>query len=449
MFSINMNEKDFFFNVESESEIIRQHQSKYNETQKKRKSYASVIISDDVPFDNLEIEKKILLDDLNKQKSFGVEEFTFFRKWEEVTREYKVNKSISSDWKRKGRSKIWQPDCWKNNEDDEQIIIKEIESIRPVVVVVDCPEKTLLWNTLRMYCHSAEYDQAPGRCIKFLVIDENTEKVIGLMSVASDVISIACRDKYIGWTLENKLERKMLRHSAIGTTIAPTQPFGTNFLGGKLIAALVTSGVIRSEWENPTISNDSNPCKLVGMTTTSLYGNSKGNFSMYNGLKWWKPVGLSNGNVLIKPSDEIYERWHTWLKKTYKLEYEKKMTQKEGVSGPVTGAKQRVLSMMFRELGVSASNYVHGYKRGTYYSCFYHNTKEFLCNKIAEKDLVMKPLFKEDVQAIIDWWRPKAIKRYKKLRSEGRINMKKLYYEDMETMSYEEAKTKFFSAVGS
>jgi len=124
------------------------------------------------------------------------------------------------------------------------------------------------------------------------------------------------------------------------------------------------------------------------------------------------------------------------------------MTQKEGVSGPVTGAKTRVINMIFQTLGIKSSDYTHGYERGVYYSCFYENTKEFLQNKITEKDLKLKELFKKDVQGVLDWWKPKAIERYKKLHGEDKIKSDILYYNKMMGMTYDEAKSKFFNEVG-
>jgi hypothetical protein len=169
---------------------------------------------------------------------------------------------------------------------------------------------------------------------------------------------------------------------------------------------------------------------------------------MYNGLKWWKPVGLSKGKVPIKPYEEGYQNWHGWLKQNMKKEYDEAMTQKEGIKGPVTGAKMRVLSMIFKACNIKQLDYVHGYTRGVYYSCFYENTKEFLSKKITEDKLVMKPLFKDDTKAILEWWRPRAIERYKKLKAEGRLNPEMLFYNTMTGMEYDEAKKRFFDAVG-
>ena len=41
----------------------------------------------------------------------------------------------------------------------------------------------------------------------------------------------------------------MLFHAVMGFVIVPSQPFGYNFLGGKLIATMVNSKVVRDEWK--------------------------------------------------------------------------------------------------------------------------------------------------------------------------------------------------------
>ena len=386
---------------------------------------------------DLDENRKLLVEDLDKLAHMDVEEFTFRKKWEEMQL---LNDTVKK-YDTIAKGSIWKPTDLNN----EELTIQEITDLQPKIVLVN-DDTERLWTCLRYYCSSAEYNQAPGRFFKFLLIDEVSGKVLGISSVANDVICISDRDKYIGWTPENKLKNRMLKHSAIGTTIVPTQPFGTNFLGGKLMATMVTSSTVRDLWN--TKIGEGVACRLVGMTTTSLYGNSKNNFSMYNGLKWWKPVGLSKGKVPIKPYEKGYEQWHGWLKQNMQKEYDKAMTQKEGIKGPVTGAKMRVLSMIFKACKIKQNDYIHGYTRGVYYSCFYENTKEFLCNKITEDKLVMKPLFKDDTKAILEWWRPKAIERYKKLKAEGRLNPDMLFYNIMTGMDYDEAKKRFFEAVG-
>jgi hypothetical protein len=97
---------------------------------------------------------------------------------------------------------------------------------------------------------------------------------------------------------------------------------------------------------------------------------------------------------------------------------------------------------------MKAFDYEHGFERGTYYASFYENTKGFLCNKVDENDLKMKPLYSGDKEEILKWWKPKAISRYQKLKSENKLSNEILYYNKMIGMSYDDAKNKFLSDVG-
>ena len=101
--------------------------------------------------------------------------------------------------------------------------------------------------------------------------------------------------------------KKKINNSAIASTIVPTQPLGYNFLGTKLIASLCTSKQIRDDWENEYGD------KLVGITTTSLFGSK----SAYNGIRWWKKMGTTEGKMLLSPSEQHYKFWHNWLKERF------------------------------------------------------------------------------------------------------------------------------------
>jgi hypothetical protein len=385
----------------------------------------------DIPEFEYELEKQKFIDNMNFLKSMSVEESTFYKKWEEV-KGYSNFATKSDDVK----CKIWKPKDLNN----EQLTLQQLENMKPTMVHVETESQELDWLMLRVFCHTMEFSQTPGRFLKFLITDGNEDnpKYLGAVSVSSDVITIQDRDVYLGWTPKNKLEDGQLVHSSIGSCIMSTQPFGYNFLGGKLIACLVTSSAVRDVWKKLYGQT------LVGMTTTSLYGS----YSMYNSLKWWHKCGTSAGKIPIKPNDTVYQTWHDWIKENKSAEYNKKMTQKDDVSGPVTGAKQRVLSMIFQELKLRTQDYVHGYERGVYYSSFYENTKEFLKNEITEDQLVMKKLYVDDTDAIINWWKAKAKDRYLKLKAENNLKSEVLYYSPMIDLSYQVSKEKFFKEVG-
>jgi hypothetical protein len=377
-----------------------------------------------------ELEKKKFIDNMNLLKSMDVHEQTFYKKWYEL-QSYKSFVSNSSVTK----SKIWKP----TDINDEKETVKQLEEMSPTIEVVTSSTESD-WLMLRLFCHTMEFSQTPGRFLKLIVHDGSDEKrLLGGISISSDVIAITDRDNYIGWTSDDRLKGdKKINNSAIGSCIMSTQPFGYNFLGGKLCASLVTTDVVRNVWKSQYNN------VMAGMTTTSLYGS----YSMYNSLKWWHKCGTSAGKMPIKPDDNVYEIWHHWLQENHPEEYTEMMKQKEGVSGPVTGAKQRVISKIFSQLGIKSSEYVHGFERGTYYSSFYENTREFLCNKVTESDLKLKPLYAEGKSAILNWWRPKAIDRYKKLKLESKLKGDILYYNDMIGMTYDEAKEKYLNEVG-
>jgi len=372
-----------------------------------------------------------LRDNMEMLKKQDVYEHTLYKKWKEV-----------QDFQRfRNRSEVVKAKIWTPTDLQDLLgTVKEIEALEPVITYID-PEKngSLLddWLMLRVFVSSMKFDQNPGRVLKFLITDDVTGQYLGLASISSDVIAMTARDKWIGWTMENKLDGGKLKCSAIGTCIVPTQPAGYNILGGKLIAALLTTREVRDAWERVT----GNP--LVGLSTTSLYGKQ----SMYNGIPYWKTLGETKGKIFLKPDDDVYKIWHHWLKEHHPKQY-KDATEKEGIVGPVTGIKQKILDLIFKHASLKASRYTHGFGRGVFYAPLYTNTREFLCGEVGGDELVLTPRVAKDRDEVVDWWRKKAIRRYVRLRTDGRIKPEILYYNDMIDLSWEEAKEIYLGEVG-
>jgi len=380
-----------------------------------------------------EAEKIKFIAHMDKLKTMSVEESVFYKKWVEV-KNYRDSASKSEEVK----AKIYRPMDITNKEQT----LQEIRDMKPRIFYVEPTNKTHMedWLMIRIFCHTMAYDQTPGRFIRFLIIDDNTGKYLGATSISNDVMALTCRDKHLGWTTENRIKDKMLIHSAIGSCIMGTQPFGYNFLGGKLIASLVLSKYVRDIWKQVVGKT------LVGMTTTSLYGPN----SMYCGIPHWHGCGCSAGKISIKPDNSYYEMWHNYIKENRAEEYERKTVKKDGNNtGPVTGVKQRILEIIFRELGIKASKYNHGFERGVYYASFYENTRDFLCKRLTdEAQLKLTKRFEGDSSTMVEWWRAKAIKRYSKLHDENRLKGDVLYYNTMIDMSYTKANKEFFGEVG-
>lgn len=366
------------------------------------------------------------MDDL---RSLTVEEYVFRKKYIEI-----ADDNTSPLELRRRSDRIWRP----RNIRDEATTIKEIEELNPAIILVETHDRQLWedWRILRLYCHTMDFDPIPARFLRFLVVDTKSEKYLGVVSIGSDVLALGARDEYIGCSIN-----KHSRHSAIGSCIMATQPFGYNFLGGKLVASILTTKSVRDLWKERYGDT------LVGFTTTALYGAS----SMYNGIPWWHTCGESGGKMSVTPDDEYLNPWKEYLKERLGPAYQKLVTKKDG--SPVTAAKQKLIKEVFKQLEMKAKDYEHGYQRGVYYSGVYENFKEFFQGKIGTRELVLSPKFVSDVQGVIDWWKPKAIKRYQTLLQNGRINDQPLFYYRLKkspksAISYDEAMALYMRDVG-
>jgi hypothetical protein len=451
---------------------------------------SSEFLSGDTASFNFDFEKQRFLDHMEFLQNQSVQEHTLYKKWIEVTTMFNSTADIVKA--AEVEAKIWVPTDITNLE----MTVSEIERMEPEVVFV--PENGPLfedWKYLRVFVSSFEFKANPGRLIRILIRDKTTQKYLGVCSIASDVAAVKCRDEWIGWTKDNKFKDGMLNHTAIGTTIVPTQPFGFNFLGGKLVASMLCTKSVQDAWKEKFGNT------LAGMTTTSLYGGH----SMYQRIPFWKELGDTAGKINIKPDDSIYNIWLNWIKVNKPEEYERatmpyvgtiiqdeqtkvyyvdsqfpevkyrktlSWNDKEDLiktlhqdqysvhsngdiydpksrhSFPPTGPKQQCLYVILRALGLSASKYEHGYQRGVYFAPFYENTREFLRKDIDVDRLVSTKKLERDVDAVLDWWKPKAIARYKKLHAEGRLLPEVLYYRKMVQMEWNEVREKYLSEVG-
>lgn len=377
--------------------------------------------------------KKELIENMEYLSSMSVEEQTLYKKWDEW------NSDLEKTYPQKSTLSLHYDTLWIPEDIyDKEKTLKELDELEPYVEWVDDSEGSTKWTEVRRLIHTMAYTANPGRNLKFNIRDKVTNKILGQVSLGSDVTSLGVRDKYIGWTKEDKFEKGKLRNTAIATTIVSTQPLGYNLLGGKLIAAMATSPVVRDAWKSKYGD------RLIAIGTTSLYGIH----SQYNGMPHFKTLGESAGKINIKPDDKFYTPWHQWLKENRTEEYNKKVEGKEGVQGPVSGIKQRIMSMIFKEVGIKQSEYNHGFKRGVYLAMMYLNGNEFLRGEIEEDELNMKKKFEEGDEYSIKWWKKKAKKRYIKLLEQDRIKPEVLFYEPIIGMTWEEAKDKYLKEVG-
>jgi hypothetical protein len=365
--------------------------------------------------------KKILIDNIKKVKEMSVEEYTLYRKWLEINEDVWSQRQMARIWEIKNT--IWVPD-------DPMDYLK----LEPVVVHADSLDRQLTWNILRIFTSTLQWSQNLGRSAKFYIIDNVTKRHLGVISLGSDFIAIGGRDKYIGWTLDQRLKDNMLNYTAMGNSIVPTQPLGFNYTGGKLTALMILSDTVERVW------NDKYPVeKLAAVTTTSVYGG----LSQYNRLKYWRKCDSSEGKIPIEPSNEAYLIVKDWVRDNYPVEYKKMISKREDGTLP-TRPKTKVLQFAYTTLKVKTEE--NEAPRGVYFGELYKNTKEFL----RMEDIVLgEKAFDNSCKALSDLWKERyAGPRIKNVLESKRFNRDKLFYDDIIGVSFEEVKSKYLDSVG-
>ena len=388
-------------------------------------------------FDN---EKSKLIENMDYLMTMSVQEQTLYKKWVELQEPtmLQAKSQIASYYDFQ-----WKPTDINNKE----LTIAEIQALDPYVEIVEDPKESTKWAAVRRMIHTMDFTANPGRNVKINVKDRVSGKLLGQISLASDVTAMGVRDNFIGWTKDNKFVDGKLNNTTIASTIVCTQPLGYNFLGGKLIAMMTTTPEVRAYWKEKYKN------VLIAVGTTSLYGIH----SQYNGIPLFKTLGESAGKISMKPDDKFYDPWHQWIKENHSEWYDENITRERArnganmgyeANGPVSGIKQKILGKIFKECSIKANEYHHGFKRGVYMAMMYENGCEFLRNEITEDKLILKPKFEQGVEYINKWWKKHAISRYTKLHDEGRIKPEHLFYIDAIGISWEEMKAKYLSEVG-
>ena len=384
---------------------------------------------------DFERNKKELVQNLDYLFAMSVEEQTLYKKWVEW------NQDLHASMMRLPVLQSYYDILWEPTDiNNKELTIKEINALEPYVEIIDDdPKQSTRWTEIRRLIHTMGFTANPGRNVKIYIKDRLSKKILGQISLGSDITSLGVRDNFIGWTKEDKFAGGKLNNTTIATTIVSTQPFGYNFLGGKLVAAMATAPEIREYWKQKYDN------VLIAVGTTSLYGIH----SQYNGIPHFKTLGESKGKISIKPDDKYYDVWHHWLQQNRPDWYRDQIELASAdMSGPVSGVKQKILGQIFKELGIKADTYHHGFKRGVYFASMYENGNDFLCSKITEDKLKLRPKFAEGNDYTIRWWKKHAISRYTKLHEEGRLKPEKLFYINAIGITWEEMKEKYLAEVG-
>ena len=141
----------------------------------------------------------------------------------------------------------------------------------------------------------------PGRELRWIIFEKKSQKNVGFIRFGSPTINSKPRNIWLGKQPNLSVFN---RHAAMGFVIVPSQPFGYNYLGGKLLALMCVSHFAR-ETLNKVFEKD-----IALFETTSLYGSTT-SASQYDGLKpFIRYKGLTESKFLPLLHDEIFHKLH-------------------------------------------------------------------------------------------------------------------------------------------
>lgn len=279
----------------------------------------------------------------------------------------------------------------------------------------------LLFSNLLELTGSNQIERSiPGRKLRWLIEETNTGKYVGMIRMGSPTTYSKPRNDLLG----EVVDLKSLNHRMVmGFNIVPTQPFGYNYLGGKLLSLLCCSHEMKRQFDEKYDTD------LAFFETTSLYGSSKSS-SQYDGLKpYIKYIGLSVSDLVPLIQGELYDELCDYFKV--------RNNNKHLVPLTASSRKRKMQTKWVSEIKKSLKEFPDEKEdfmktieyaknlteRKRTFSCNYGfmNSKEVITGK--EDKLIPNPenYHKFELNNLIEYWRKKATKRYEKLKKEGRL----------------------------
>ena len=287
--------------------------------------------------------------------------------------------------------------------------------------VVEIPNEQ--WETL-LSITSSHINKAPvGRNIQLAAKERNTGKILGFIRLGSPVIYMRPRNELLGQVFSQNPDttQRFNDASMMGFVIVPSQPFGFNYLGGKLMAAICTSHEVRE------ICNKKYGMNLCLFETTSLYGSTKG-VSQYDGMKpFIRYQGETDSDIVPMMHGERYTQLKEFVESKVGdiLEGDKKSTSrklriftkiialtKAALKGSSEGEAFSLTIESAKRLTEKKRYYTSNYGYNNYIDYLACRTDTLVPGENYEK---------HNLANIIEWWKNKAGNRYESLKAEGRL----------------------------
>lgn len=264
----------------------------------------------------------------------------------------------------------------------------------------------------------------PGRNVRFAIRETTTQKWVGFIRFGSPTIMMKPRNELLGCVMTNELEttKSFNRAALMGFVIVPAQPFGYNYLGGKLLAGICCSHEIRERLNRKYKMN------LCLFETTSLYGNSK-SVSQYDGMKpYLRFGGVTESDFLPMIHGSTYENLCSFVEQAHggSIVPDDASSRKLKIMNTIVAWTKNALkpdpAAYTRFLGVVDQARSLTERKRYYYSNYgFSNFRDVVLGKTDTLVPDKESYDKFYMDNIIQWWKTKATNRYQTLKTEGRL----------------------------
>ena len=215
-----------------------------------------------------------------------------------------------------------------------------------------------------------------GRRLRFLVLDDQNGKLIGLFGLSDPVFNLAGRDAWIGWNSSARINR--LQYVMDAFILGAVPPY-SYLLCGKLIAMMVACNEVRAAFarkygeRRSIIRGKRLDGRLALVTTISAFGRS----SIYNRVSFhgrllFRKAGFTRGSGEFHFSNGLYSSISGYARRYCEP------TAKKEPWGRGFRNRREVVKKCLAKIGISTEWIYHGIQREIFVVPSASNSREFL-----------------------------------------------------------------------
>jgi Domain of unknown function (DUF4338) len=270
--------------------------------------------------------------------------------------------------------------------------------IQPRLVEVQADsEEELLFRYVALHW-SIPVSSGYGRRLRFLVVDEQNGKLMGVIGLGDPVFNLSVRDQWIGW--DRKAQRTHLQNVMDAFILGAVPPYAS-LLCGKLVAMLAGTTEVRDAFHRKygarrsLIRRQTSDARLAMVTTMSALGRS----SVYNRMRYrdrmlFQSVGFSQGSGEFHFSNGLYGAIYGYADR-YCVPTAKKDRWGSGFRN-----RREVIRKCLIKIGLPRELLYHGVKREVFVAPLARNTREFLRGEQSRLQY-----FGDGVDEVFAWFR--------------------------------------------